>query len=184
MIRKKSSFFTFCFSLIPGAGQMYMGFMKRGTSLMSVFFLLIFLASWLHLGPLVYVMPVIWFFAFFDTHNLRSMSDDEFNAMDDNFIMIPEFAKEKALMLQSKYRNILALALIIIGLSILWNNIYGIIYWIMPGVLRELIWRFGQYFPQMCIGVIIIIIGVYLIRGKKMDLDVAENIKLLEDKNG
>ena len=95
MIRKKSSFLTFCFSLLPGAGQMYMGFMKRGVSLMSAFFLLIFLSSWLNLGPLMFAMPIIWFFAFFDTHNLRAMPDDEFYAMEDSYILIPDFAKEK-----------------------------------------------------------------------------------------
>ena len=31
---KKSMFLTFCFSFIPGAGQMYQGYMKRGLSLM------------------------------------------------------------------------------------------------------------------------------------------------------
>ena len=37
MTRKKRGFWTFIFSLIPGAGEMYLGFMKRGVSTMLVF---------------------------------------------------------------------------------------------------------------------------------------------------
>jgi hypothetical protein len=182
MIRKKSSFLTFWFSLLPGAGQMYMGFMKRGISLMSAFFLLIFFSTWLNLSPLMFAMPVIWFFAFFDTHNLRSMPDDEFYAQEDDYILIPEFAKEKTRVLQSKYRNILALVLIIIGFSILWNNLYGFINYFLPDFISNAIYRFGRYFPQLIVGFAIIALGLYLIRGKKKELDSLSNPMI--DKGG
>ena len=38
MIRKKSKGWTFICSLLPGAGEMYMGFMKQGAVLMTLFF--------------------------------------------------------------------------------------------------------------------------------------------------
>jgi hypothetical protein len=184
MIRKKSSFLTFWFSLLPGAGQMYMGFMKRGVSLMSAFFVLIFLTIWLSLGPLLLALPVIWFFAFFDTHNLRSMPDDEFYAMGDDYILIPEFAKEKTRFLQSKYRNVLALALIIIGFSILWNNVYDLLDKYLPSFISTAIFNFGHYFPQLMIGFGIILLGLYLIRGKKKELDGIVNDSPVGDKGG
>jgi TM2 domain-containing membrane protein YozV len=184
MIRKKNSFFTFCFSLLPGAGQMYMGFMKRGVSLMSSFFLLIFLAIWLSLEPIMLIMPIIWFYAFFDTHNLRSTPDDEFYTLEDNFILIPDFAMEKAHLLQSKYRNILAIALIVIGGTILWDNLLDIISWVMPHFIRDYIRDFGRILPQLIIGAAIIALGIYLIRGKKKDLDNSEMVQALEDKGG
>ena len=31
--KKKNRFFTFIFSCMPGAGEMYMGFMNRGVSM-------------------------------------------------------------------------------------------------------------------------------------------------------
>lgn len=37
MIKKKNAILTFIFSMLPGAGEMYMGFMKQGVSLMSMF---------------------------------------------------------------------------------------------------------------------------------------------------
>ena len=36
---KKNAFLTFIFACIPGAGQMYYGYMKRGTSLLVYFYL-------------------------------------------------------------------------------------------------------------------------------------------------
>lgn len=184
MIRKKSSFLTFCFALLPGAGHMYMGFMKRGVSLMSAFFLLIFFSSWLSLGPLMLAMPVIWFFAFFDALNLKAMPDDEFYAMEDDFILIPEFAKDKAAAFQNKYRQVIAAALIIIGVSILWNNLYDILETFLPREVRDLIWRLGHYFPQLVIGIAIIAFGLYLIAGKKKSLDNEEKTSMLQDKGG
>lgn len=184
MIRKKSNFLTFCFSLLPGAGQMYMGFMKRGSSLMAYFFLTIFLSSWLGLGPLMFLMPIIWFYAFFDTHNLRSTPDDEFYALEDNFVLLPDYAREKVQLIQSKYRNILAVALIVIGVSILWNNFIDIIDSVVPGFVYDLLYRFGRLVPQLFVASAIIAFGIYLIRGKKKDLDSLENDKFLEDKGG
>lgn len=184
MIRKKSSFLTFCFSFLPGAGQMYMGFMKRGVSLMSGFFLLIFLGTWLSLGPIFFALPVIWFFAFFDTFNLQAMPDDEFYSMEDEYLILPDFAKGKAHALSGKYRSIFAVSLIVIGISILWNNLYDIFRWMMPAILRDAVYRFGHYFPQLLIGFAIIALGIYLIIGKKKDLDTEEETKQLEDKGG
>lgn len=40
---KKNAFLTFIFACIPGAGQMYYGYMKRGTSLLVYFCLFIML---------------------------------------------------------------------------------------------------------------------------------------------
>ena len=37
MVSKKNGFFRFLWSFIPGAGEMYMGFMKQGVTLMAVF---------------------------------------------------------------------------------------------------------------------------------------------------
>ncbi len=184
MIRKKNSFLTFCFSFLPGAGQMYMGFMKRGVSFMSIFFLLIFISTWLNLGPLMFIMPVIWFYAFFDTHNLRAMPDDEFYAMEDDYILFPEFTKDRARILTNKYRTVFAVVLIVIGFSVLWNNLFDMFDDIMPSFIDNALDQFGYYFPQLIVGTAIIALGVYLIRGKKKDLENSEKVHFLEDKGG
>ena len=48
---KKNAFLTFIFACIPGAGQMYYGYMKRGTSLLVYFCLFIMLGA--IISPLV-----------------------------------------------------------------------------------------------------------------------------------
>lgn len=174
MIKKKSAFLTFWFSLLPGAGQMYMGFMKRGISLMASFFLLIFFSVWLNLSPLLFAMPIIWFFAFFDTHNLRSTPDDVFASFKDDYIFIPNLAKDFSNIVKGKYRNIIAIALIIIGTTILWNNIYDIMSYYLPEFVSYFIYKFGRTFPQLLIGFTIIAFGFILIRGKKRDLELNE----------
>ena len=37
--QKKNKFFTFIFSFMPGAAEMYMGFMKQGVCLLALFLL-------------------------------------------------------------------------------------------------------------------------------------------------
>ena len=59
--KKKSKFLTFCFSLLPGAAEMYMGFMKMGVSLMSLFFLIIMLGMLMNQGIIVMAGIVVWF---------------------------------------------------------------------------------------------------------------------------
>lgn len=63
-MRKGNGFWRFCFSLLPGAGEMYMGFMKQGAMLMTLFFGCGALSGWLNLDIFGYVLPVIWFYGF------------------------------------------------------------------------------------------------------------------------
>ena len=71
---KKNGFLTFCFAFIPGAGQMYQGYMKRGLSLVGICCLAIAVGSLL--PPLgnaaLAVCCVVWMYSFFDTFNLRA----------------------------------------------------------------------------------------------------------------
>ena len=60
MKKQKHGFWVFIFSLIPGAGEMYMGFKKQGLSIMLLFWGSIALASITGLGWLAMFLPVIW----------------------------------------------------------------------------------------------------------------------------
>ena len=59
--RKKSGFLTFCFSLIPGAGEMYLGFMKMGVSLMGLFFAVIVVGVFLNVASVMLIDVIVWF---------------------------------------------------------------------------------------------------------------------------
>ena len=60
---KKNSFLTFCFAFIPGAGEMYLGMMKKGLAVMLLFWSLSMIAGVLF-PPLLFLMPVIWCYSF------------------------------------------------------------------------------------------------------------------------
>ena len=94
---RKSRILTFLFALWPGAGQMYLGYMKRGVSLMLLFCLLMAISSFTGFGVFIFLLPIVWFYGFFDTINLRSMSY-EFLPQDDflfhlDSINAPELVK-------------------------------------------------------------------------------------------
>lgn len=175
MTNKKNGFFTFIFSLLPGAGEMYMGFMKRGISTMAVFFLVIALSVWSGIGPFMFVLPIVWFYSFFTVHNLRSLPDDEFFAIEDNFIFNFDGDKDKALFLAKKYKNIIAIFLIIVGVSNLWDNLNHTFADLLPSPFSSFIRSLSYYAPQSLISFAIIALGVYLIRGKKKELDLLED---------
>ena len=86
MTKKKNGFLTLCFSFVPGAGEMYMGFMKQGVSIMSVFWMLIFLAVFLNFGAVLFILPILWCYSFFNVHNLRGLSDEEFYEVEDDYL--------------------------------------------------------------------------------------------------
>lgn len=63
-----------------------MGFMKQGVSIMGLFFATIAVAATLNIGPLTIVLPIIWCYSFFNVHNMYSLSDEEFYALEDDYI--------------------------------------------------------------------------------------------------
>ena len=174
MTRKKNGFLTFLFSLVPGAGEMYMGFMKQGVTLMGAFFLLIFLASWLNLGPLLVALPVLWCYSFFHVHNLKNLPDEEFYAIEDDFLFHVDRVLPKDFNMSKNSRKLLSLILIIVGAVILWNNLIYLIRWLLPDYLMDWYWAFMNRVPQLVVAVLLIAGGVWLIRGKRRELEKEE----------
>ncbi|MBO4980608.1 MAG: hypothetical protein J6C84_01750 [Lachnospiraceae bacterium] len=174
MPRKKNGFFTFIFSFLPGAGEMYMGFMKQGTSLMGAFFLLVFLAGWLNMEQILFVLPVLWCYGFFHVHNLRAMPDEEFYALEDDYLFHLDQVLPESKKLTQKYRYVLAIILLIIGVTLLLNNLGNLVRWCLP----ESVWIYYRSFvnilPQFVISILFIWGGIWLICGKKQELDAKE----------
>ena len=85
-MRQKGKFLTFCFSLFPGAGHMYLGFMKMGVSVMTLFWGIVMLGVLMNLGILYFILPVIWCYSFFDVINKNSMTEEEFYELEDNYL--------------------------------------------------------------------------------------------------
>lgn len=175
MTRQKSKFWTFMFSLIPGAGEMYMGFMKQGASIMLLFWGLIALSASLQLGVFMVLLPIIWFYSFFYVHNLKSMPEEDFYAMEDQFMFNLKGFNEDKISFIRKYRTILAAILIVMGASLLWNTAYQCLSWILPGYLLNVVYSIGNTIPRLFIAVLIIGLGIWLIRGKRKELSTDED---------
>ena len=66
----KNGFLTLCFAFVPGAGQMYQGYMKRGFSVALLFAASVVAAA---LVPVcIALVPVIYMYSFFDALDLRA----------------------------------------------------------------------------------------------------------------
>lgn len=157
---RKSRILTFLFALWPGAGQMYLGYMKRGVSLMGLFFLIFAIMGFLGLSFLAFLLPIIWFYAFFDTMNLRSMSY-EFLPQDD-FLFHLDSINAPELVKFFQRRHLLAgVLLIILGVYILLHNfVLPIFYFTFQIDLYPLF----ESLPTLVVAAAIILLGVHLIR--------------------
>lgn len=181
MRKRKNRFLLFCCSLMPGAGEMYLGFMKMGVSLMSVFVLAFMVADFSGLGILSVIAMVIWFYSFFHANNLGGLSEEELNNVEDNYLIIDlDDANVFKSSMTGKYRKGMAFVLIIIGIAMLWDVVCDALYNILGNewyykyfrVISDMI---SYQLPRIIIGIVIIWIGIKLIRGKKEELDKLED---------
>ena len=175
MKKQKHGFWVFIFSLIPGAGEMYMGFKKQGISIMLLFWGSIALASITGLGWLAMFLPVIWFYSFFNVHNLKSLSEEEFYSVDDNYVLhMDQFSGNMGKFLQ-KHRNVTAWILILFGICILWSRFTALLYLIVPVELADYAYEICNNLPQIVIAAGIIAAGIYLLTQQKKKLEKEEN---------
>ena len=168
MIKKRSKFWTVALAMIPGLGHMFNGFMKLGLSFMSIFAGVWFLATWLNFGPLGLLAPVVWFYAFFDCLNRRFLDDEEFYAQEDHYLITEETLKRFHLETTDRTRQVVGIALVVVGVYAIWNNIFG--YWMieaLPMAIRGLIRTLSWMIPQLIVAGLIIWAGVSLIRGRR-----------------
>lgn len=171
MTKKKSGFWTFLFSWLPGAGEMYMGFMKMGISLMGLFWGIIALSIFFNTGFLMLIDVVVWFYSFFHANNLHAMDDEEFYTLEDHYLIPVDLDREFWNKITiAKYRRILAGILILFGAAVLWNSLLDLLYWMLPEFVWGYVGTISRYIPQIVLGIGIIAVGLMLIRGKKQEL--------------
>lgn len=167
MQKQKKGFWLFIFSLIPGAGEMYMGFKKQGLSIMLLFYSLFAIGASTGMDWIIMFFPIVWFYSFFNVHNLKSLSEEEFYSVEDNYILhLDEFLGNTSVIL-TKYRLVVAILMITFGASILWSGLSDALYWVLPHGLANLLNSIGYMLPQLVLAVCIILGGVYLLKHKK-----------------
>lgn len=164
MNNQKNRFWTFVLSLVPGAGEMYFGLYRQGVSLMLAFFIVMLVPLMLQVSALSLLCIILWFYSFLHTHNLRSMPLEEFCQLEDRFIWedLPH-----TFQWNSRNKGVLAVALIVIGAFLLWENLFAWLGWYLSGFLGNFFYRL----PRAVIGVLVLLLGIWLITGKKRELD-------------
>lgn len=173
--KKKSSIFTFLCSFLPGAAEMYLGFMKMGSSLLALFFVSFMLASLFSPGDVFVLLAfIIWFYGFFHARNIAACDEEAFALLEDKFIW-EEFTDEKPIKIPEKTgRKWIAIILILLGVGTLWSNFKSIIYNMIPDSMWESIYPIVDNIPKTVIAIVIIIIGVKMMLGKKEELGTEE----------
>lgn len=158
-MKKKNSFLTFCFAMMPGAGQMYLGLMKKGTSIMSLFFGVIATAMVLDFPWLMFILPVLWFYAFFDAINYNNMPYEEKEFVEDKFL----FDDRELRFLVTNNKTLVGIICIILGSCVIYNNIISqLLSIIHNSFFRQLL----REMPTILIAAFIILFGIGLVKSK------------------
>jgi len=176
MKRKKNGFFTFIWSFVPGAAEMYMGFMKCGLSLMTLFFggfVLSLIVDYFS-NELLFIPVLIWFYSFFHARNMASCTEEVLQTMEDDFIWDSFGDGSKTKITSPVIRKWAAVILIVVGATMLWGNFRSVIANILPEEYWNRVWPFVNDVPQMAVAILIIAIGIGLIIGKKKEIKDGE----------
>lgn len=130
---------TLALSVIPGAGHMYLGYQKKGLFIMGSFFFTVFFMGWLGVSLFLFVLPIIWFYSFFDAFHLVDEKDLE---DEENSFVLPDIKPEW-----------IGWGLITIGILIV---IERILYPLIPYEIRN-------YIQTLIVSVIFIVGGIKLL---------------------
>ncbi|MGI6112678.1 MAG: hypothetical protein ACOYEJ_00980 [Mahellales bacterium] len=151
-----NGFLGFILSLMPGAGQMYMGLMKRGMQLMVAFFGIIALSSFLYLEELMLVFLIpIWFFSFFDSHQTYKAIKQGEDVKDIFAFSMPSEHF-------NKYH--IGIGLIVIGLLALLRRLTNIMHYMnLSNEMRALYTNI----ERSIIPILLIILGIWIIKRSK-----------------
>ena len=169
---KKNGILTLLFACIPGAGQMYQGYMKRGLSLITMFCLFIIVGSATGLDALVVGCIVVYMYSFFDTFNLRAQIIAE-NAPADDYLVHINWKDKRMQDFMMDSHKLLGWGLIALGGLVAYENV-------IMRVFGDVMWRWGQNnpvfrafylmldeLPQIVTCVALIVCGLWLVRGPK-----------------
>ena len=185
----KNGLLTLLFAFIPGAGQMYQGYMKRGLSLMLMCCAIGVLA--MLFAPIALFLMLVFMYSFFDTLNLRAQIALGNAPADDYLVHLDPKDKRLARLLLDSHK-LVGWLLIAFGALIAYQNL-------IMNIFGDLVYRWGHSspvfralylvmdsLPDVVVCVVLIVCGVWLVKGphpaKKPDAskDVPEDADFCE----
>ena len=170
-MNRKRGFLFFISSCIPGCGQMHQGYMKRGVSLLSACFGLVAAAMFLRVSELVIFLPVIWLYAFYDSYNLRSQTEEQAAANPDAYLFgLSDVDSEKLAALCRRRHSFVGWTLILVGIYLFFDTVVDRILSSLTSFFPELDWVYYTVMydgPKLLATILIIALGIWFIRGPK-----------------
>ncbi len=170
-MKRRNKALTVLFSLIPGCGQMFQGFMVCGLELVVGFFGAIMLGSVTDIDELFLLLPIIWVYSFFDSINKMSYDDEKFAAAEDKLIF-----NIRGITAGRAFYRVCGIVLIVIGAVAVWNMISGSILGFLGNTMTNdqdyyLIVDIAYNIPKAIFALLIIAGGIMLICRKKKEID-------------
>ncbi len=163
-MKNENTFLTFVLAMIPGAGMMYLGAMRLGTLIMFTFCAVIWLASVTSFSLMTLILPVIWFYAFFKTFQLKNMDEDGRLSEEKRLISVSGKNTDGLKALFNKRHLWLGILLCLVGL---WLTIDSVILPILGEYGINIAYPIYHRIPDMFVSLALIVLGVMLVRGRK-----------------
>ena len=164
----KNGFLTLCFSFVPGAGQMYQGYMKRGLAHITAFVLLIALGAVLF-SPITVFAAVVYMYSFFDSLNLRAQLKLGNCPPDEYPVDLSQMQGYAQLMVRR--HNLVGWILVLLGVWGLYRNFIYPWVWNLADIFGydnpviSAIRSILNDLPTLAVSLVFVAVGVRMIRG-------------------
>ena len=168
-MKRKHGLLLFIAACIPGCGEMYQGYMKRGISILTAFCAVFALAVFLEIGALAVLMLPVWLYAFFDSYNLRSLLDQGAAPADAFLFGLSDMDSRQMSALLQKRHSLVGWGLVALGVCILYTTVAD---WVVDflGQFFDSWWLYSILLydvPRLAVTIGIIALGIWFIRGPK-----------------
>ncbi len=158
------------FSIIPGAGHMYVGQMEKGIQLMAAFFLTLYLSDFLNISLLLMFAPILWFYSIFDILHKVSHPDKQ-----QEVTFLGDFFRKNQF--SGKAGKILGIGLIAVGCIMIFDKI------VMPQIAIIFDHQIREYIRTGIIALLFIVGGIKLMMGSKEEDKPPINLDVQSTRN-
>ncbi|MCZ8523382.1 MULTISPECIES: DUF6677 family protein [Paenibacillus] len=144
-------------SVFPGAGHLYLGLQKRGLQLMGGFLLGIYIMDVLRLSLFMFLIPLLWFFSFFDAlQHIAKWGKEELRDVPVVDWLI-------------HHQRWIGFGLLGLGVYYLLDQVLlqALDLWVTPETQQRIIYWFERYFQTFVVSVLLIGGGIRLLIGSR-----------------
>lgn len=164
---EKNKLLKFLFSLVPGAGYMYLNMMAKGVIFMTGFAALSLVSMGFWFNGLVVFLPVLWCYTFFDTFHVGILSYEERITLDKEYL-----EKVKRLNIQvltdsiQNKRRIVGGICLLVAVYMLFNRVlYRFMWYFFDG--HGFFYEIFDLLPSIVVAILLLLLGIHLLKGEK-----------------